>query len=115
MANFFSLTGGTDWLLKRAFKFLLKRNLGCLLRNEARSAGAFSCAPCAKLCRNWRRTMFDHTRYLFNMLCPMATFFLAWPTHWRNVRACLAKASTERQCQEIVMHKQHNEQVWAPS
>jgi hypothetical protein len=25
---------GTDWLLKRAFKFMLKRNLGCLLRNE---------------------------------------------------------------------------------
>jgi hypothetical protein len=30
------LGSGTDWLLKRAFKFMLKRNLGCLLRNEAR-------------------------------------------------------------------------------
>ena len=28
---------GTDWLLKRAFKFMLKRNLGCLLRNEVSS------------------------------------------------------------------------------
>ena len=27
---------GTDWLLKRAFKFMLKRNLGCLLRNEVK-------------------------------------------------------------------------------
>ncbi|KAK9836947.1 hypothetical protein WJX81_001853 [Elliptochloris bilobata] len=33
MATFLSNLG-TDWLLKRAFKFLLKRNLGCLLRNE---------------------------------------------------------------------------------
>lgn len=33
MAAFLSSIG-TDWLLKRAFKFLLKRNLGCLLRNE---------------------------------------------------------------------------------
>ena len=40
MAAFLSSIG-TDWLLKRAFKFLLKRNLGCLLRNEVRGyAGA---------------------------------------------------------------------------
>ena len=25
---------GADWLLKRAFKFLLKKNLGSLLQNE---------------------------------------------------------------------------------
>ena len=36
---------GTDWLLKRAFKFLLKRNLGCLLRNEARRTILFRASP----------------------------------------------------------------------
>ena len=25
---------GADWLLKRAFKFLLKKNLGSILQNE---------------------------------------------------------------------------------
>ncbi len=40
MAAFLSNLG-TDWLLKRAFKFLLKRNLGCLLRNEARLTSLF--------------------------------------------------------------------------
>lgn len=27
---------GADWLLKRAFKFLLKKNLGSILQNEVR-------------------------------------------------------------------------------
>lgn len=29
---------GADWLLKRAFKFLLKKNLGSILQNEVRAA-----------------------------------------------------------------------------
>jgi len=46
MAAFLSSIG-TDWLLKRAFKFLLKRNLGCLLRNEVRGyAGALRRVSC---------------------------------------------------------------------
>ena len=31
---------GADWLLKRAFKFLLKKNLGSILQNEVRKAWA---------------------------------------------------------------------------
>ena len=46
-------TMGADWLLKRAFKFLLKKNLGSILQNEVSMVSHWPAA--AFICRNaWK-------------------------------------------------------------
>ena len=37
-------TMGADWLLKRAFKFLLKKNLGSILQNEVSMVQPLTCS-----------------------------------------------------------------------